>query len=150
MRVHRLVVVVSAALIVVSTFMGSYVVRWLAVLFLGAFLGAFLFGLEMRVSRPRLKRREGVERKTEVDRVTALIRRAKTGKVARSLIEESIVHIYATLSDDYNSTYRSLLSEPNEALKALRSEGDFLDNLEKALEIVEADLNESGGNTRER
>jgi len=150
MRVHRLVVVVSAALIVVSTFMGSYVVRWLAVLFLGALLGAFLFGLEMRVSRPRLKRREGVERKTEVDRVTALIRRAKTGKVARSLIEESIVHIYATLSDDYNSTYRSLLSEPNEALKALRSEGDFLDNLEKALEIVEADLNESGGNTRER
>lgn len=150
MRVHRLVVVVSAALIVVSTFMGSYVVRWLAVLFLGALLGAFLFGLEMRVSRPRLKRREGVERKTEVDRVTALIRRAKTGKVARSLIEESIVHIYATLSDDYNSTYRSLLSEPNEALKVLRSEGDFLDNLEKALEIVEADLNESGGNTRER
>jgi len=150
MRLHKLVVVVSAALFVVSVVMGSYVVRWLAVLFLGVFLGAFLFGLEMRVARPRLKRRTSVKRKTDVDRAVTLISRAKTGKVARSLIEESIIHIYATLSDDYNSTYRSLLSEPNKALKALRSEGDFLDNLEKALEIVEADLNEGGGNTRER
>ncbi|NJE46097.1 hypothetical protein E3E35_01460 [Thermococcus sp. GR7] len=142
MGLHKAVVIVGAVLLLIATIAGSYMVRWLAVLFLGIFLAFFLFGIEIRVARPRLRRSMQVKRKTDVDRTIALIDKAKTGKVARSLVEEKIIDIYATLSDDYNSTYRSLLSEPNEALKALRSERDFLDNLEKALKIVEADLNE--------
>ncbi|ACJ17172.1 conserved hypothetical membrane protein [Thermococcus onnurineus NA1] len=142
MGLHKAVVIVGAVLLLIATIAGSYMVRWLAVLFLGIFLAFFLFGIEIRVARPRLRRSMQVKRKTDVDRTIALIDKAKTGKVARSLVEEKIIDIYATLSDDYNSTYRSLLSKPNEALKALRSERDFLDNLEKALKIVEADLNE--------
>ena len=142
MKLHKAVVVVGSILLLASIMAGSYLVRWLAVLFLGAFLACFLFGVEIKVSIPVPERRAKVERKTDVDRTVALIRKAKTGKVARSLIGEQIIDIYATLSDDYNSTFRSLRSEPNEALRVLNSGGDFLDNLEKALEMVEADLNE--------
>ncbi|ASJ06224.1 hypothetical protein [Thermococcus pacificus] len=142
MRLHKAVIVASIVLLLVATMAGSYLIRWLSVLFLGAFLAFFLFGIEIQVARPRLKRGMKVERKTDVERTVSLIQKARSGRVARSLIEEKIVDIYATLSDDYNSAYRSLLSEPNEAIKALRSEGDFLDNLERALKIVEADLNE--------
>ncbi len=142
MRLHKAVIVAGTVLLLVATVAGSYFLRWLSVLFLGVFLAFFLFGIEIQVARPRLKRGVKVERKTDVERTVGLIRKARSGKVARSLVEEKIAEIYATLSDDYNSTYHSLLSEPNEALKALRSEGDFLDNLERALKIVEADLNE--------
>ncbi|WP_297463698.1 hypothetical protein [Thermococcus sp.] len=142
MRFHRVAIVVSAIMLIAATFLSSYAFRWLAVLFLGTFLAFLLFGFEMRVAIPELRRRIEIERKTDVERTVGLIRKARSGRVARSLVEEKIVEIYATLSDDYNSTYRSLLSEPNEALKVLRSEGDFLDNLERALKIVEADLNE--------
>jgi uncharacterized protein (DUF58 family) len=142
MKLHKAVVIMGSILLLVSVMAGSYMVRWLAVLFLGAFLAFFLFGVEIKVSLPVPELRAKVEKKTDVDRTVTLIQKAKTGKVARSLIEEKILDIYATLSDDYNSTFRSLRSEPNEAIRVLNSEGDFLDNLEKALEIVEADLNE--------
>ena len=142
MRLSKAVLAVSMVLLLVAVFPGPYLIRWLAVLFLGLFLALFLFGFDIRVAVPGFGRSENVERKTDVDRAVALIEKAKKGKVARSLVEERIIEIYATLSDDYNSTYSSLLSEPNEALKVLRSEGDFLDNLERALKIVEADLNE--------
>ncbi|NJE10995.1 hypothetical protein [Thermococcus sp. MAR1] len=122
---------------------GSYLVRWLAVLVLGVLLAFILFGFEIHVPLPKRERLGKVERKTDVERVVTLIERAKKGKVARSLLEEKIVGIYATLSDDYNKSFHSLTSEPNEAIEALRSEGDFLDNLEKALKILEEDLHEN-------
>ncbi|NJE04298.1 hypothetical protein [Thermococcus sp. MV11] len=149
MRFHRALLIVGSVLVLVATLAGSYLVRWLAVLFLGAVMAFFLFGVEMNVARRRRDREQRVERKTDVDRTVSLLRKARTGRVARSLVEERIVEIYATLSDDYNSTYHSLITNPNEAIRALRAEGDFLDNLEKALDIVEADLNEGGRDTRE-
>ncbi|QDA30456.1 hypothetical protein FH039_00915 [Thermococcus indicus] len=150
MRLHKALLFIGSVLLLAATLAGSYLVRWLAVLFLGAVLAFFLFGVEIKVARQRISRGVKVERKTDVDRTVSLLRKARTGRVARSLVEEKIVEIYATLSDDYNPTYHSLLTNPNEAVRTLRAEGDFLDNLEKALEIVEADLNESGGDTRER
>ncbi|KUH32704.1 hypothetical protein APY94_08770 [Thermococcus celericrescens] len=150
MRFHKVLLVIGSVLVLAATLAGSYLVRWLAVLFLGALMTFFLFGVEMNVARRRRDREHRVERKTDMDRTVSLLRKARTGRVARSLVEEKIAEIYATLSDDYNSTYHSLLTDPNDAIRTLRSEGDFLDNLEKALKIVEADLNESGGDTRER
>ncbi|NJE30156.1 hypothetical protein E3E38_03705 [Thermococcus sp. 18S1] len=150
MRFHKVLLVIGSVLVLTATLAGSYMVRWLAVLFLGAVMAFFLFGVEMNVARRRRDREQRVERKTDVDRTVSLLRKARTGRVARSLVEEKIAEIYATLSDDYNSTYHSLITDPNDAIRTLRSEGDFLDNLEKALKIVEADLDESGGDTRER
>ncbi|AEK73283.1 hypothetical protein GQS_06925 [Thermococcus sp. 4557] len=150
MRFHKVLLIIGSVLVLAATLAGSYLVRWLAVLFLGAVMAFFLFGVEMNVARRRRDREQRVERKTDVDRTVSLLRKARTGRVARSLVEEKIVEIYATLSDDYNSTYHSLITNPNDAIRTLCSEGDFLDNLEKALKIVEADLDESGGDTRER
>ncbi|ASJ11424.1 hypothetical protein [Thermococcus thioreducens] len=128
--------------LIIAMIAGSYLVRWLAVLVLGALLAFILFGFEIHVPLPKRERLGKVERKTDVERIVTLIERAKNGKVARSLLEEKIAGIYATLSDDYNKAFHSLASEPNEAIKALRSEGDFLDNLERALKILEEDLYE--------
>ncbi|WP_297090388.1 hypothetical protein [Thermococcus sp.] len=128
--------------LVIAIIAGSYMVRWLAVLILGSFLAFILFNFEIRVPLPKRKRQLRVKRKTDIERMVTLIERAKKGKVARSLLEEKIAGIYAMLSDDYDKAFHSLTSEPNEAIKALRSEGDFLDNLERALKIVEEDLYE--------
>ncbi|ASJ05545.1 hypothetical protein [Thermococcus barossii] len=143
MKFNRHALVIAMIPLVVAIIAGSYLVRWLAVLALGGVLAFLLFGFEIRVPLPTRERLMRAERKTDVERVTTLIERAKKGKVARSLIEEKIVGIYATISEDYNRTFHSLISEPNDALKVLRSEGDFLDNLEKALKIVEEDLYEN-------
>ncbi|NJE61816.1 hypothetical protein [Thermococcus sp. 21S7] len=136
---------IAAVPLLIAVIAGSYMIRWLAVLALGGLLAFFLFGFEIRVPLPGREKPERVERKTDVERVATLIERAKGGKVARSLLEEKIAEIYATLSEDYTRTFHALISEPNEALRALRSEGDFLDNLERALKIVEEDLNEDRG-----
>ena len=143
MKFNRHALVIAMIPLVVAIIAGSYLVRWLAVLALGGVLAFLLFGFEIRVPLPKRERLMRAERKTDVERVTTLIERAKKGKVARSLIEEKIVGIYATISEDYNRTFHSLISEPNDALKVLHSEGDFLDNLEKALKIVEEDLYEN-------
>jgi hypothetical protein len=143
MKFNRHALVIAMIPLVMAIIAGSYLVRWLAVLALGGVLAFLLFGFEIRVPLPKRERLMRAERKTDVERVTTLIERAKKGKVARSLIEEKIVGIYATISEDYNRTFHSLISEPNDALKVLRSEGDFLDNLEKALKIVEEDLYEN-------
>ncbi|NJE76696.1 hypothetical protein [Thermococcus sp. ES12] len=143
MKFNRHALVIAMIPLAVAIIAGSYLVRWLAVLALGGVLAFLLFGFEIRVPLPKRERLMRAERKTDVERVTTLIERAKKGKVARSLIEEKIVEIYATISEDYNRTFHSLISEPNDALKVLRSEGDFLDNLEKALKIVEEDLYEN-------
>jgi len=145
MRFNRYVLAIAVIPLLVAIVAGSYLVRWLAVLVLGALLAFLLFGFDIHVPLPKRERLERVERKTDVERVVTLIERAKRGKVARSLLEEKIAEIYATLSEDYNQTFHSLTSEPNEAIKTLRSEGDFLDNLEKALKIVEEDLYEDRG-----
>ncbi|NJD98724.1 hypothetical protein E3E26_02785 [Thermococcus sp. LS1] len=142
MRLNKYLLLLAAVPALVAATAGSYMVRWLSVLFLGVLLALFLFGVELQVARPEFKRAKKVERKTDIERTVALIEKAKSGKVARTLIEEKIIEIYATLSEDYNQTYLNLNSDSNEALRILRSEGDFLDNLEKALAIVEADLNE--------
>ncbi|NJE05535.1 hypothetical protein E3E36_05135 [Thermococcus sp. M36] len=143
MRFKGHVLAIAVIPLLIAIIAGSYLVRWLAVLVLGSLLAFLLFGLEIRVPLPKRERELKVERKTDIERMVTLIERAKKGKVARSILEEKIAEIYATLSEDYNRTFHSLTSEPNKALKALRSEGDFLDNLEKALKIVEEDLYEN-------
>ena len=143
MRFNKYVMAIVALPLVVAIVAGSYFVRWLAVIVLGTLLAFVFFGTEIQTALPRREKKKARERKTDVERTVALIQRAKKGAVARALLEERIIGIYATISEDYNLTYHSLISGPNEALRVLRSEGDFLDNLERALEIVEADLHEN-------
>ncbi len=142
MRINLGIAAVVALLVALAVFPAPYMARWLAVLAIGILLGVLIFNLDVAEIMPSLGRSQGVKPKMDIERTVTLIKKAKSGKVARSLVAEQIAGIYATLSDDYSSTFHALMNEPNEALKILRSEGDFLDNLERALKIVEADLNE--------
>ncbi len=142
MKINLGIAVAVALLVALAVFPAPYMARWLAVLAIGILLGVLIFNWEVAGIIPSLGRSQGVKPKTDIERTVTLIKKAKSGKVARSLVAEQIAGIYATLSDDYSSTFHTLMNEPNEALRVLRSEGDFLDNLERALKIVEADLNE--------
>ncbi|AHF81238.1 hypothetical protein [Thermococcus paralvinellae] len=119
---------------------GSYLVRWLGVMIAGVILIVVLFGLEIQSDYVPRRKRNLISGKNELERLTSVVKRARKGKMAREIIAEEIRGIYALLSDEY--TYFDLKSNPNEALRLLYSEGDFYENLKKALEIVEADLNE--------
>ncbi|MDK2914942.1 MAG: hypothetical protein PWQ79_1857 [Thermococcaceae archaeon] len=137
-------VVILAIPALLAIFGSSYVLRWISVLLLGIILGLFLFGVELEVSPQFFKRGQKKVRASDFERMKLLIAKAKKGEVARKLVEEKIIEIYATLSENYSGEYRKLKSEPNEALRLLRSGGDFLENLEKAIKAVEADLDEVG------
>ncbi|ADT84881.1 hypothetical protein [Thermococcus barophilus] len=119
---------------------GSYLVRWLGVIIAGVILIVVLFGFEIQSEYIPRRKRNLISGKSDLERLTSVVKRAKKGKMAREIIAEEIREIYALLSDEY--TRFDLKSNPNEALRLLHSEGDFYENLKKALEIVEADLNE--------
>lgn len=55
--------------LIIAVIAGSYLVRWLAVLVLGAFLAFVLFGFEIRISLPRRGREYNVRRKTDIERL---------------------------------------------------------------------------------
>jgi len=111
---------------------GSYLIRWLGVMIAGVILIVVLFGLELQSEYVPRRKRNLISGKSELERLTSVVKRAKKGKIAREIIAEEIREIYALLSDE----------NPNEALELIYSEGDFYENLKKTLEIVEADLNE--------
>jgi len=122
---------------------GAYILRWITVLIFGIVLSVILFGwelglppIELGASQSKSKRRD------EVKTLAALVNKAKSGKTARKIIADMVAEIYATVSDDYGKTYQELRSEPNMPMRLIMGDGDFLDNLERAIEIVEADLNE--------
>ncbi|WP_324735053.1 hypothetical protein VFC49_07715 [Thermococcus sp. SY098] len=119
---------------------GSYLVRWLGVIIAGVILSVVLFGFEIQSEYIPRRKRNLISGKSDLERLTSVVKRAKKGKMAREIIAEEIREIYALLYDEY--THFDLKSNPNEALRLLYSEGDFYENLKKALEIVEADLNE--------
>ncbi len=128
--------------VLIAVFAGSYILRWMAVVLTALILAVVLFGFEVKlryIPRARFRARE---KKSEFERTAMLISKARSGAVARALIEEKIIDSYAILAENYDREAARLKSNPNEALKALHSGEDFLDGLEKALKILEADLNE--------
>jgi len=143
MRISHLVVLLTAFTLVLLYTDGTYFLRWLTVFLFGVALAVLLFGHELGLPPVEfsLGKDEGSKR-GEVEVLSRLVKRCKSGKAARSILEERIIEIYALASEDYRGTQSALRSSPNDALRALRAEGDFLDNLERALDIVEEDLNE--------
>ncbi|ACS32693.1 hypothetical protein [Thermococcus gammatolerans] len=144
MRIRRSFLILIALPLIGGIVFGAYVLRWLSVLLLSVITLAYLFGEELRIAYPSMHRKEVGERKDEVERVTKIIEKAKESPVSRSILEEQIIEIYMTLSDNQAETYRKLHEEPNEAILLIRKEGNFLENLEKALNVVEVDIDEGG------
>lgn len=143
MSYSRFVLVITGLTLLLMMVFGEYVFRWGIVVLFAVLLTLILFGWELEIPSPKLKGDTStIRERREVKALSKLIQKAEKGKTARSLIEERIIEIYSEASEDYRETYSKLRSHPNEAIKTLRREGDFIKNLEEALKIVEADLNE--------
>ncbi|ASJ01557.1 hypothetical protein [Thermococcus gorgonarius] len=139
----KLVPILTAATLGVLIIEGKYFLRWLTVITFGITLAIILFGAELGLPAVEIRKKENrPNRRDEVKALSRIIRQARKGKTAREIIVERIIEIYASASEDYSSTYSRLRSSPNEAIKKLRMEGDFVKNLEEALKIVEAEINE--------
>ncbi|ASJ01953.1 hypothetical protein A3L09_01090 [Thermococcus profundus] len=145
MKVSKTFLALASIPALAGIFFGAYVLRWISVVFLSVVTIFYLFGQELRISYTLPQREERIQRKSEFERSLNMIRKARKGAVSRSLIEDGIIEIYMTLSENPAEVYQRLHREPNRALLELRKGGDFLDNLERALEIVEEDINEGGG-----
>lgn len=145
MRVSRAFIALTTIPAIAGIALGAYALRWLSVLLLSFITIAYLFGHELKIHYAVRLGRDEVKRKSEFERTLNMVKKAQKGAVSRSLIEENIIEIYMTLSDNPAEVYQRLHAEPNEALLELRKGGDFLDNLERALEIVEGEINEGGG-----
>ncbi len=143
MRLSRLVALLTLFAFLLVFAEGAYVLRWITVLIFGVILSVILFGWELGLPPIELGLSSSSrERRDEVKALSALIEKAKGGKAARKIIAEVVADIYATASEDYGKTYQRLRSEPNEPMRLIMGDGDFLENLERAIELVEADLNE--------
>ncbi|HDH44577.1 MAG TPA: hypothetical protein ENG66_04205 [Thermococcus sp.] len=128
--------------VLIAFLAGSYLVRWIAVLIAGVILLAFV--LE-ETELPYLPRRRGnvKEKKTDVERLTDVIKMARKGAVARQIISDAILEIYEVLEDNREKAK----ARTREIFSSL-PEGSFLDSLEKTLKIVEADVNENRRSSR--
>ncbi len=143
MGLSRLVAFLTLLALLVVFAEGTYLLRWMTVLLFGLILAIILFGWELGLPQIGLEGGSSVtKRRDEVESLAKLIDRAKKGRVARGIIADMVVEIYSLTSENHGEVYRRLRSEPNEPLKLIMSDGDFLENLESALDAVEADLNE--------
>ena len=143
MRLSRVVALLTVLAFLVVFAEGAYVLRWITVLIFGIALSIILFGWELGL--PPLDFGSSStenEKRDEVKTLSALIGKAKSGKVARKIIADMVADIYATASENYGKTYQRLRAEPNRPMRMIMGNGDFLENLERAIELVEADLNE--------
>lgn len=128
--------VLSIPFLLIASFASSYILRWASLLVAGVILLAiFIWEVPIRYRAPKRKKKEENE-KTEFERIVSMIKLAEKGEVARSLIEDRIIGIYKTLED------KSFEERPNRALKVLRQSDSFLEGLEKALDVVERDMEE--------
>ena len=143
MRLSRLVALLTFFAFLLIFAEGAYVLRWITVLIFGVILSIILFGWELGLPPIELGiSSSNEEKRDEVKTLSALIGKAKGGKIARKIIADMVAEIYAMDSEDYGRTYQRLRSEPNEPMRLIMGDGNFLENLERAIEIVEADLNE--------
>lgn len=149
MKIRRSFLILIAPPVLGGVIFGAYVLRWLSVILLSVMTLAFLFGEELKVTYPSRPKKSKAGRKDELERTLNIIKKAEKSPVSRSILEEQIIEMYMTLSDNPAETYRRLHEKPNKALLELRREGNFLDNLEKALRIIEGDIDECGGSSAE-
>ncbi|WP_042698193.1 hypothetical protein [Thermococcus sp. PK] len=138
----NLAIILAFPFVLIAFFAGSYMVRWVAVLIAGVILLAFV--LE-ETEFPYLPRRRGNVRKkkTDVERLTDIIKMARKRTIARQILSDAILEIYEILEDNREKAK----ARTREIFTSL-PEGSFLDTLENAIKRVEADVNENRRSSR--
>lgn len=135
----NLALILTAPFVLVAVFAGSYLVRWIAVLIAGTILLAFILEEAELPYIPR-RREQKRRRKEDFERLADVIKMAKKGSVAKQIVLDSLLEIYEIVEED-----REKAKTKVKGLKITGSGNKFLEDLEKVLEIVEADVNESRG-----
>ncbi|WP_175060056.1 hypothetical protein [Thermococcus sp. 2319x1] len=134
----NIALILTVPFVPVAIFAASYLVRWIAVLIVGTILLAFI--LEEAELPYIPKRGEQKRRREDFERLADIIKMAKKGSVAKQIVLDSLLEIYEIVEED-----REKAKARVENLKITGSGNKFLEDLEKVLEIVEADVNESRG-----
>jgi len=135
----NLALILTTPFVLVAIFAGSYLVRWIAVLVAGTILLAFILEEAELPYIPR-RREQKRRRKEDFERLADVIKMAKKGSVAKQIVLDSLLEIYEIIEED-----REKAKTKVRELKITGSGNKFLEDLEKVLEIVEADVNESRG-----
>lgn len=96
----NLAIILAFPFVLIAFFAGSYMVRWVAVLIAGVILLAFV--LE-ETEFPYLPRRRGNVRKkkTDVERLTDIIKMARKRTIARQILSDAILEIYENPSSHH-------------------------------------------------
>ncbi len=129
---------VVALLIILAVIPGEYYVRWIAVVSLAIFLGALLVGSDVRLSYVSRHYEYVPQRRPEFERALTMVKRARKGG-AKNLIEGELLEVHYLMT---GRSYQDLRSNPPPALKAFYSSRNPYEGLEKALKILEGELNE--------
>ncbi|USH00358.1 hypothetical protein K1720_02500 [Thermococcus argininiproducens] len=124
--------------VLIAFFAGSYLVRWIAVLIAGVILLAFILEETELPYIPR-RRESKREKRTDVERLADIIKMAKKGTVARQIISDTVLEIYEVLEENREKA----VERTREVFGSSYQGGNFLENLENALKIVEEDVNEN-------
>ncbi|RLF85925.1 hypothetical protein DRN34_03980 [Thermococci archaeon] len=132
----NLALLLAIPFVLVAILAGSYLVRWIGVLIVGIILLAFILE-EAELPYISRRREQKRRRKEDFERLAEVIRMAKKGSVARQILFDSILEIYEILEED-----REKAKAKVRELKITGSGSKFLEDLEKSLEIVEAEVNE--------
>jgi hypothetical protein len=125
-------------LVFLSVVPGEYYVRWIAVVLLSLFLGVVLIGTDVRLPKRGSEEEYAPKKKPEFERALNIVKRARKGG-GRRLIEEELLEVYHTLT---GKSFRELRSNPPSGLGEFYSSKNPYEGLKRALEILEAELDE--------
>lgn len=134
----NLVFILVLPFVLIAFFAGSYLVRWIAVLIAGVILLAFILEETELPYIPR-RRENKRQKRSDVERLADVIKMAKKGRVARQIISDTVLEIYEVLEENREKA----VERTREVFSSSYHGGNFLENLENALKIVEADVNEN-------
>ncbi|WP_297510210.1 hypothetical protein [Thermococcus sp.] len=131
-------ILVISVFLLLSILPGEYYLRWLSVLALAFLLGVLLMGVDLRLSGGRVVEEEPPGKRPDFERALKIVKRARKGG-ARNLVEDELLEAYHTLT---GKSFHELRVNPPPALRAFYSSKNPYEGLKRALEILEADLNE--------
>jgi len=125
---------------------GEYYVRWISAVALAVFLGAVLIGEDVRIPYRRgASEVEYIRKRPDFERALNIVKRAKKGG-ARNLIEEELLEMLYVLT---GRSFHELRANPPEALRVFYSSPNPYEGLKRALKVLEAEVDEDRGSSRE-
>ncbi|ASJ17364.1 hypothetical protein A3L04_09920 [Thermococcus chitonophagus] len=113
---------------------GSYLVRWIFAIITAAIL--FVYSLEDVEIPAKFRFKPEVNMDDEIRRLSNIVKRTERSNTARRIVVDHILEAYHNMGYEYSD----LRKNPPEALRLLKDESNFLERLERSLEILEEEV----------